>query len=117
MLEMEQSKFNFATNFLSRINAWLLIASDEAFSLNAKRWFHALLVVYREMADDMKGDTFDLFEAKRIELNESVMQLKDINVIPPLLYQKIHLFEIDLRKEIKRMGYKTKYIDNPRFAQ
>jgi hypothetical protein len=31
------------------------------------------------------------------------------NSIEPQLYEKLHLFEIELRKEIKKAGFKTKY--------
>jgi hypothetical protein len=108
----DKSEFNYAVNFLNRINGWLCIAGEQAYNCIASDWFHALLNVYREMADEMDAERFAWFESNRIEINniiiaETAQSIK--NVIKPELYEKLHLFEIELRKEIKKSGFKTKY--------
>jgi len=116
----DKSEFNYAISFLNRINGWLCISGEEAFNCNAVGWFHALLVVLREISDDVKPENLAIFEIDRKAINarmnsENTRNVK--NTISTELYDLLHDFEIKLRIEIKKAGYKTKYSQDPRFAR
>ena len=116
----DKSEFNYAVSFLNRVNGWLCIAGEMAYDCNPVGWFHALLVVLREISDDMKDDVLKSFEDDRKKINQMIttdnkQNIK--NIINQDLYDELHSFEIKLRCEIKKAGYKTKYSQDPRFAR
>jgi len=115
----DKSEFNYAISFLNRINGWLCIAGEMAYDCNPVGWFHALLVVLREMSDDINETVLKSFEKDRKEINSMIIidnKQNVKNIISQDLYDKLHEFEIKLRIEIKKAGYKTKYSQDPRFA-
>ena len=114
MDERPQSEFNMAVSYLNRLNALFYIADEAAMGLDAYQWFHSLLVLERELVTEMKQQELDDLQ-------------KEVDVIQPLisnwvrnknrsgnssidqeLYDRLHSFEVRLRRVMKESGLQMK---------
>ena len=118
----DQSEFNFALSFLNRLNTWFYAASEAAINLDPFNWFHALMIIRRELSDDMKGEEMKRADEYKNSINQMLpramqkIQFAGSKEISSELYDQLDSFEIFLRGIVKSAGYKSKFKDDPRFA-
>lgn len=108
--EGEKTEFNFAISFLKRLDAFFWVADEAAIGLDSHAWFHALLVVRRELSPLMNPDELKLADEykKQIHLKVAASRIRinrtGINEIPDDLYDLMDEFEIKMRSVLKRTG-------------
>jgi hypothetical protein len=116
--DRQQSEFNMAVSYLSRLNVWLFQAGMASSKLDSNAWFHCLMVVFRELSTEMKDEELELWNNKVIEINnmmtrESMNNKRNrSNAMSPKLYSELHMFEIYLRSILKKSGLQTKMKDD-----
>ena len=116
--EREQSEFNDALGYLSRLNSLFYLSDDYAISLNAHSWFHTLLALERELSTEMKPEEITKFETQQNEINNLIgnqirqSQGAPTQSISPELYSKLHTFELSLRKIFKDARLQNKMKEN-----
>ena len=117
-----QSEFNFAIDFLNRLNTWLYAASEAAINLDPFNWFHALMVIRRELFSDMGKEEKILCEQYKEKIHSMLpralqkIQFGGSKEISNELYKELDGLEIFLRDVLTKSGYKTKFKDDPRFS-
>lgn len=122
MSDREQSEFNMAVSYLNRLNALFYVCDEAAMELNGHRWFHALLSLYRELSTEMKPEELTWFNEQMNEINNLVTlsEKKSLqtgqNTLTPELYEKLHEYEIKIRKILKKAGLQNKMMDDPGLA-
>jgi hypothetical protein len=115
--DREQSKFASDVSYLNRINMLLAYADESAMSLDVFNWFHSLLAIFRELSTEMKPDEIVKFNSESIEINKLVMQY-NINckysepIVDSNLYNRLHLFEMNLRQVFSKAGLQLKRMDD-----
>ena len=116
----EQSDFNFAITFLTRLNYALVMCMEGSISYDMERWWQGLDILYRELSDDMKEDEIKKLETELKEIEPEVTQFiknrnnGSENEITPQTYHKLRDIEMTLRKIIRAAGYKTRMKDDYR---
>ena len=120
--QRDKSAFNMAVSYLYRLNALFYTADNAAITLDIYTWYHTLLSLYRELSTEMLDKEIDKAEADIKDMHPDVMKAvnnqakKGVMDIPPELYQKLHQFEMSLRKITKKSGLLLKTADDPAFA-
>lgn len=113
-----QSEFNMAVSYLNRLNALFYAADDAAMSLDMHGWYHAVMGIYRELSTEMKDDEIkemDTFANKVHELmveNDKRNQRFKRQEVSAEVYQKMHEFEMKVRKILKQAGLQNKLVEN-----
>lgn len=114
----EQSEFNMAISYLNRLNSLFYEADEAAISLDAHRWFHVLMAIFRELVTELKPDEKTNLLKKSESINEEIvknsrmMTKKGINAISPPLYKELNDFEIKLREVLNEAGLLKKTMDD-----
>lgn len=114
MDERPQSEFNMAVSYLNRLNALFYIADESAMSLDAYQWFHSLLALERELVTEMKQPEVDALQREVDAIQPRVtdwVRHKDrtgSGVLDNELYNRLHQFEIRLRRVMKESGLQMK---------
>lgn len=112
--QREQSEFNMAISYLTRLNILLTNCDDASMALDSHFWFHSLLTLYRELSTEMKPT-----EKQEVEKTIPVISLlinrqqmlnnkKGREVCDNQLYFQLHNLEIKLRGIIKDSGLQMK---------
>lgn len=118
----EQSEFNMAVSYLSRLNILFYMADSSALDLDASGWFHNLLALYRELSTEIKQNETPTFSQTIRRINTLLVhnnlefnrtQQKKIN---PDLYDELQNFEIQLRRILKEAGLQQRMMDDARKA-
>ncbi len=120
-----QSEFNYALAWLERIDAEFKLAAKASLELDAHKWFHVLLLIYRELSTEMTAAS-DLNKkaahyvdslADKVTHWVAVSNAKGIRSMPPQLYHELHDFELTLRKIMDKAGMQTRRKDDPALLQ
>ena len=128
----EQSEFDMSFSYLFRLNGIILAVDDASLDLDYWRWFHSLMVLYREVSTELKGNVNIILGEEPInDKDEYLFVEKMISQIEPLiskyqqrgnnginyeLYKKLHVLDIFLRQILKKSGILLKMRQDPRFA-
>jgi hypothetical protein len=120
--DRDQSEFNDAANYIRRINALFANADESSMELNAFGWFQTLMALYRELSTKMK-DTKDNNEFQIAELYKTqILNLlrpymysvkQGSNKFDMTLYDKLHQFELFLRRIYHKSGLEGRSTDDP----
>lgn len=117
MVDREVSEFNYALKYLDRINFLFYKTAICSMDLNAHGWFHALIALFRELSTHMKPEEIKWFNTEKSKINKLLSQIRSpIAGIQPDLYDKLHDFEMKLRKIMKDAGLEGKSTDDPSMA-
>jgi hypothetical protein len=122
MDDRQQSEFNDAIGYLNRLNSLFYLADDAAMQLNAYGWFHSLMALERELSTEMNEKELRNFEDLQKEINAMLSNhIKDSTRNPasgvsPELYNKLHTFELEIRKIMKSAGLQNKMKEDASFA-
>jgi len=117
----EQSEFNMAISYLSRLNQLFYICDEAAMELNIKQWFQTLIVLFRELSTEMKDEEITNIK-KKIKLTSNLVHDYESNEtsgnheVGEDLYESLHELELDIRRVLKTSGLQLKMKDNPRRA-
>ena len=118
----EQSEFNMAVSYLSRLNTLFYIADNSAMSLEINEWFHALMTLFRELSTEMNEQEIKILKHQFKLINEQ-MQIynKDkmrvgVANISSKLYDDLHDAELAIRQVLKTSGLQMKMKQDARFA-
>ena len=121
--DRSQSEFNMAVSYLNRLNALFYECNIAAMNLDAHRWFHALMALFRELSTEMnQTKEIELWESKILDINNDVsnhikdMQKRGVSYIKPPLYFKLHNFELFIRKILKDSGLQMRMQEDASFA-
>jgi len=108
------AEFNMAISYLNRLNQWFYLAGESSLKLDSFNWFHALMLLFRELSTEMREKEIDDMNKQIIKLNMKVvrnqmdcMRSKKI-MIPPDLWKELHNLELSLRKIMKESGLQMK---------
>lgn len=117
VVEREQSEFNSAVSYLNRLNVLFARADEAAIELDPHVWFHTLMCLYRELSTEMKGEDFTFFEGIRAEVKPHIdVYLRQVSNgrggVSSDLYDRLHLFEMRLRRVMKESGLQQKMQEN-----
>ena len=118
----EIADFNDAIGYLTRINNHFLKADISSANLDIYNWFHALMVLYRELSTKMTPKELEDSEIESQKLSEVVNKFVSNprnNIQPrvtPELYNKLHRFEIKLRLIYKNSGLEMRFQEDPNRA-
>jgi len=118
----DQSEFNYAIEWLKRLDEGFSVAFYAAMGLDAFTWYHSLIGIRRMLSDDMKKEEREKANEFKLKINNVLPQamrqnmFNGSNQIPGELYELLDGFEIYLRDIVKKSGYKTKVKEDPRFA-
>ena len=111
----EQSEFNFGISWLNRINLWFYEAGAASKDLNAYAWYHALLLIFREISTELAKDpensnrAIQLKDELKKPIQSWVYQSQRVGLhMNPELYDKLDEFEICLRRIMDKAGLQTK---------
>lgn len=112
--QRQQSEFNMAVSYLNRLNQWFYLGGEARLKLDSFNWFHALVLIFSELSTEMTGEEIQKQNKVIMELNRDVVvntqycaNTKQIS-IPSELWEKLHKFELFLRKVMKESGLQTK---------
>ena len=117
--DREQNEFNYAVSFLGRLNSLFYLCNDSAMNLDAARWFHALINLFREVSTEMKDPEIKRAEDYRRSINEKISiwnhkvnstGQREINTD---LYDDLHSFELLIRSVIKKAGLQGRTKGDP----
>ena len=118
--DREQSEFNMAVSYLNRLNALFYVADEASIELNAYQWFHSLMALFRELSTEMKPVEIEAWSKEKIPAINSLVSehLKNnnsqvMNQMNPDLYDKLHNFELFIRKILKDSGLQNKMQESP----
>lgn len=117
--ERDQSEFNMGISYLQRLNSLFYFCDYASMNLDAFRWFHTLMTLYRELSTEMKEEeTIEWDNKIKIISNLINNQIKDNqkNVcggINPILYNELHQFELFIRNVLKDAGLQNKMKEDP----
>lgn len=116
----EQSEFNMAVSYLTRLNVLFYAADEAAMELNTYNWLHALMALFRELSTEMKDEEIDDFNKDF----EKVGNLVNANIknqsrtgkgeVPTDVHKALHDLEIELRKILKSAGLQLKMMEDAR---
>lgn len=118
----EQSEFNMAVSFLTRLNYFFYVCDLASMHLDVNQWFHGLAILYRELTGYMSEEEITTKQKELFDIVPALnnyLRLKNSKMnpeIPGELYKKLNDFEIFIRKVLKDSGLQTKMKDDPRFA-
>lgn len=116
-IKREVSEFNSAVSYLNRLNALYSYADEAAIRLDIYNWFHSLLAIFRELSTEMKADEINKNKKTIDELREMVhmnmqrIEREGVNSVKPEVYDKLHQFEMFLRKVMKESGLQQRILD------
>jgi hypothetical protein len=114
-----KSEFNSAIAFLNRINLLLSICDSSAMGLRMSEWYHALLVINRELSNYMKPleltESHNFIARLKRPVSEylNIKKLRGLAPIKDELYWTLNDFEIFLRRIFKGTGMESKMQDDP----
>jgi hypothetical protein len=108
-----QSEFNMAVSYLNRMNALLYTCDEAAMTLDIYTWFHTLMALYRELSTEMKDAEINQFEKTILSIEPQInLNLHESErgreAVEPEVYNKLHRFEISLRRVLKVSGLQMK---------
>ena len=113
-----QSEFNSSISTLNRINYLFFMCNEYSSQLDVYNWFHHLLIIRRELFEDMKPEQKREINNIKNELSKIInnnLQNKNYH-IDPQLYDKIDKFELFLREIFDSSGMRIKRSEDARFA-
>jgi len=116
--EREQSEFNMAVSYLNRLNVLFYMADQSAMDLDAYKWYHSLMCLFRELSTEMKTDEINQKENDLININILVQnhlrekQKTGLSRISPELYKRLHKFEMWIRQILKEAGLQQRMKDD-----
>ena len=67
----EQSEFDMSFSYLYRLNNIIYVIDESSLQLNFWKWFHSLMVLYREVSTELRGDVNSILSKKK-EKNEDL---------------------------------------------
>lgn len=113
----EQSKFASDVSYLNRLNMLFAYADENAMGLDVFNWYHSLLAIFRELSTEMKPDEIDFFDKESTLINQMVVKYSNNakwgdETIEADLYEKLHRYEIKLRKIFRLAGLQLKTTDD-----
>lgn len=115
-----ESEFNQGLSFLNRMNAWYYVLGQSKINRDSSLWFDTLATIFTELSDDMNeveiGECIRLLNETNTVIAETQNNASADDAIPGKLYYKLLTWEMYLRKVFNRLGYKTRYKDDPSFA-
>jgi len=113
-MERDLNEFNLAFAWLNRLNMLFLIADESSVTLDAFKWYHALMAIFREISTEMKPE-------EKIKYIKDFQNLyHEINIIvakqnvmggtymPIELHRKLMNIEMNLRMIMKESGLQNK---------
>lgn len=112
--EKNISEFNMSVSYLNRLNQWFYLAGESSLKLDAFNWFHALMLLFRELSTEMKKDIIDEKKKEISGLNVEVVANQRLCLtskrimIPKKLWFKLFNFELFIRKVCKESGLQIK---------
>lgn len=114
----QKAEFNFAVNYLNRLDRAFSAADASAYSRDAYSWFNALLIIYRELSTEITLEESKVFDNRILKLNNDVMSsyAADPPRFSATLFYELHRFEIDMRAITKKAGLQMKMTDDARSA-
>lgn len=110
----ETAEFNMAVGYLNRLNTLFYLTDEAAMTLNVESWMHGLLALFRELSTEMTDKEINELKENSQEINNEVQQIIKIQQrtgrmnIPTTTYNKLHDFELKLRKILKSSGLQMK---------
>lgn len=116
--DREQSEFNMAVSYLNRLNVLFYMADQSAMDLDAYRWYHSLMCLFRELSTEMKPEEITQKEAELISINNLVQRNSierrktGVSRINPDLYKQLHTFEMWIRRILKEAGLQQRMKDD-----
>ena len=131
----EQSEFDMSFSYLYRLNNIIYVIDESSLQLNFWKWFHSLMVLYREVSTELRGDVNSILSKKK-EKNEdlkneflvvegmiskiepyiSKYKTRGNNGINQQMYKELHVLDIYLRQILKKSGLLVKMRQDPRFG-
>ena len=128
----QQSEFDMSFSYLYRLNNVIYLINQSSNELDYWGWFHGLMVLYREVSTELKGDVNNILHLNKEDVkDEFVIVEKMIASIEPLLsryqtkgnnginyqlYKELHVFDMFLRQVLKKSGLLIKMRQDPRFG-
>lgn len=112
--EQNTSEFNMSVSYLNRLNQWFYLAGESSLRLDSFNWFHAQMLIFRELSTEMKPDIITSKRNEISELNNAVVENQKFCsnsrriTIPQELWFKLFDFELFLRKVCKDSGLQIK---------
>ena len=116
--ERDQSEFNMAVSYLNRLNVLFYMADKSAMDLDAYKWYHSLMCLFRELSTEMDADEIKNKEEELYNINVLIQhhlrerQKTGSGRINPDLYKKLHGFEMWIRKILKEAGLQQRMKDD-----
>jgi hypothetical protein len=116
--QRQQSEFNMAISYLTRLNILLTNCDDASMNLDSHFWFHSLLGLYRELSTEMNQKEMTELDNKIKFLLPYINEQQRYNskagkdYINESLYMQLHNLEIRLRNIIKSSGLQMKMKDD-----
>lgn len=120
--QRDQSEFNMAISYLQRLNSLFYNCDHASMNLDAFRWFHTLMTLYRELSTEMKQEEMDEWSIKINKISQMInTQIKDSHknihlTINSELYNELHLFELFIRNVLKTAGLQNRMKEDPGIA-
>lgn len=129
----EQSEFDMSFSYLYRLNNIIYVIDEASLQLDFWKWFHSLMVLYREVSTELKGDVKNILTIpkekdikdefiivedmiSKIEPYISKYQSRGNNGINQKMYKELHVLDIFLRQILKKSGLLLKMRQDPRFG-
>ena len=136
--DREKSEFNMVVSYLNRLNVLFYVADESAMQLDVYTWFHSLQAIYRELSTEMKPKELEEWngiikydsetgketvekKGRLHHINDEVSNFvsKENKIgkgIPSGLYNRLHNFEVFLRKILKDAGLQNRMAEDSRRA-
>lgn len=117
--ERDQSEFNMGISYLQRLNSLFYYCDYASMNLDAFRWFHTLMTLYRELSTEMKEEEIIEWDNKiknisiLINIHLKNNQKTISSLIDPNLYNELHQFELFIRNVLKDAGLQNKMKEDP----
>jgi hypothetical protein len=108
-----------AVSYLGRLNTLFYLCNESAMTLDASKWFHSLLNLYREVSTEMKPPEIEKAEQYRNNINSQISQwhhhatTTGQRQLQPELYDALHNFELLIRNVVKKAGLQGKTKGDP----
>lgn len=109
-----KSEWNYAKQWLMRIDSYFRRAGEAAINMQAYHWYHCLLAIYREISTEInKPDDLKELERLRVSIKPRVQKwvYASHNGNPrmdSIMWEELHEFEILLRKIMDKAGLQTR---------
>ena len=113
----ERNEFNMAVSYLNRLNQLLCMADEASITLDAYQWLHSLQAIFRELSTEMQDTEITKFNTTAVDINNDIYKQQSdakrtgVQYMKPDLYNKLHNYELGLRKILKESGLQTKMVD------